>query len=176
MKAIRWILGFLSVFVFIFVLDLIFYNYVFNSLLLSQGGLVRAPEELRKLLPIMFGGQLLFALLFTYYFFKMYKNATWIVLRGFFFGFWMGLFLFGWRLIWEYYLFAISKKLLGFMLLLGWLECIFSGLALGIIGWLIPKLFESMKAKPAPQATAPQTAAPPVQAPAPQAPPQPPAS
>ena len=34
-------------------------------------------KELRELLPIMFGGQLLFTLLVTYYFFKMYKSATW---------------------------------------------------------------------------------------------------
>jgi len=141
MKIIRWILGLIVVFVGVFVLDLIFYNYVFNSEMMAQGGLVRSPEELRKLMPIMFAGQFFFALLFTYYFFKIYKSATFLPLRGFLYGFWIGLFVFGLRAVWEFYLFSISRAMIVYMLSLGWVECILAGLTLGIIGWILPMLF-----------------------------------
>ncbi len=157
MQAIRWILGFIAMFVGVFVLDLIFYNYVFNSEMMAQGGLVRAPEELRKLMPVMFAGQFFFALLFTYYFFKMYKNASFLPLRGLFYGFWIGLFVFGLRAVWEFYLFNVSKKMIVFMLSLGWVECIIGGITLGIIGWILPMLFGKM-GQPA---AAPPAAAPP---------------
>ncbi len=151
MKAVRWILGLIVIFVGVFVLDLIFYNYVFNSELMAQGGLVRSPEDLRKLMPVMFGGQFLFALLFTYYFFKMYKEAKLLPLRGFLYGFWIGLFLFGLKAVWEYYLFAISTKLVLFMLALGWIECIMGGVTLGIIGWVLPMLLGGITtSKPSP--------------------------
>ncbi len=179
MRAIRWILGFLGVFIFVFVVDLIFYNYVFNNVLMSQGGLVRSPEELRKLLPLMFLGEFIFALIFTYYFFKIYKNAKFIVLRGLFFGFWIGLFLYGVRYIAEFYLLTLSKSLLTYIFVLGWIECIFAGIGLGVVGWIVPKLFEGLtKQAQAPaaaqsdQTAAPMPPAPPTQAapPAPAAP------
>jgi hypothetical protein len=177
MKAIRWILGFLGVFIFVFVVDLVFYNYVFNSILMAQGDLVRSSEELRKFLPLMFLGQFIFSLVFTYYFFKIYKNAKFIVLRGLFFGFWIGLFLFGVRYIAEFYLLTLSKRLLTYIFILGWFECIFAGIGLGVVGWIIPKLFESMtkqaQAAPAAQPQQPSAPAPPPSAPAPPAsPPQ----
>ncbi len=173
MRAIRWILGFLGVFIFVFVVDLIFYNYVFNSILMSQGALVRSPEELRKLLPLMFLGEFIFALIFTFYFFKIYKNAKFIVLRGLFFGFWIGLFLYGVRYIAEFYLLTLSKSFLTYIFLLGWIECIFAGIGLGVVGWIVPKLFEGLtkqaQAQPAAESSQP---APPA-APAPAAPPTP---
>lgn len=176
MRAIRWILGFLGVFIFVFVVDLIFYNYVFNTILLSQGSLVRSPEELRKLLPLMFLGQFIFSLIFTYYFFKIYKNAKFIVLRGLFFGFWIGLFLFGVRYIAEFYLLTLSKSFLTYIFVLGWIECIVAGIGLGIIGWIVPKLFEGLtkEAKAPAPAQAAQPTAPPQTAPAPPVPSAPP--
>jgi len=165
MRAIRWILGFLGVFIFVFVLDLIFYNYVFNGILMSQGGLVRSPEELRKLLPLMFLGQFIFSLIFTYYFFKIYKNAKLIVLRGLFFGFWIGLFLFGVRYIAEFYLLTISKRFLTYIFILGWFECIFAGIGLGVVGWIVPKLFAGLTKEAQPPAT-PQAQQPTAQPPA----------
>ncbi len=166
MKAVRWILGLIAIFVGVFVLDLIFYNYVFNSEMMAQGGLVRSPEELRKLMPVMFGGQFLFALLFTYYFFKIYKEAKFLPLRGFLYGFWIGLFVFGLKAVWEYYLFAISTKLVLFMLGLGWIECIMAGMTLGIIGWILPLIIGGMSGKAQgapPPAAAAQPAPPPAQ-------------
>lgn len=155
MKAFRWILGLVTIFVGVFVLDLVFYNYVFNSELMAQGGLVRSPEELRKLMPVMFGGQFLFALLFTYYFFKIYKEAKLLPLRGFLYGFWVGLFIFGLKAVWEFYLFAISTKLILFMLGLGWIECIIAGITLGVIGWVLPMILGGMAGKQAAAVPAP---------------------
>jgi len=160
MKVVRWILGLIAIFVGVFVLDLVFYNYVFNSELMAQGGLVRSPEDLRKLMPVMFGGQFLFALLFTYYFFKMYKEAKLLPLRGFLYGFWIGLFVFGLKAVWEFYLFAISTKLVLFMLALGWIECIIGGVTLGIVGWVLPMLLGGLAGKSGPAAA---PAAPPAQ-------------
>ena len=154
MKILRWILGFMGVFVFLFVMDLVFYNYVFNDVILAQYGLVRAPEELRKLLPVMFLGQFIFSLFFTYYFFRLYKDATLMVLRGLFYGFWMGFFLFGVRFIAEYYLLSLSTKFLVYILILGWVECILAGIGLGLVAWVIPMLMSSLakEAKAAPAA------------------------
>jgi hypothetical protein len=170
MRAIRWILGFLGVFIFVFVLDLIFYNYVFNGIMMAQGGMVRSPEELRKFLPLMFLGQFIFSLIFTYYFFKIYKNAKLIVLRGLFFGFWTGLFLYGVRYIAEFYLLTLSKRFLTYIFVLGWFECIFAGIGLGVVGWIVPKLFAGLT-KEAQQPAAPQTQPPAAAPAAPVAPP-----
>lgn len=177
MKAVRWIVGLLVVFVGVFVLDLICYNYVFNSELMSLGGLVRSPEELRKLMPVMFGGQFLFALLFTYFFFKLYKDATMLPLRGVIYGFWMGAFVFGLKAVWEFYLFTVSTKLVVMTLALAWTECLLGGLALGLIGWGFPMLLKSMTPKaeaPAPPTPGP-IATPPPPPPPPTPPPPPPA-
>ncbi|MEJ2368707.1 MAG: hypothetical protein P8Z49_10275, partial [Acidobacteriota bacterium] len=149
MRAIRWILGFLAVMIEFFVFDLIFYNYVFNRMLLSQGGLVKPPDMLRQYLPIMFLAEFLFSLFFTYYFFKVYKNAKLLPIRGFLFGLWIGILTFGVRFIWEFYLLTLSKNLLLSIFILGWIECIIAGISLGIIGWLIPALFRGLSPQPA---------------------------
>jgi len=166
MKAIRWVVGFVGVFVFVFVVDLVFYNYVFDTMLTGQGGLVRSPETLRRLLPLMFAAQFLFALLFTYYFFRLYKDAKFLVLRGLFYGFWMGAVFFGLRAVWEFYLFAVERKLVLSILALGWVECLFAGIFLGVVGWGLPQLLGRVQVQPA----APPPAPPPVPPPPPPAP------
>ncbi len=148
MKAIRWILGLLWVTIFVFVVDLIFYNYVFNSMLLNSG-MARTPENLRKFLPLMFAGQFLFSVFFTYYFFRIYKNAKLLILRGIFYGFWIGFFLFGWRAIWSYYLYQFHFALIFSEFALGWIECLLAGFGLGIIGWVIPRIFKNLAAQAA---------------------------
>lgn len=142
MKAIRWIVGFFWVWIFTFIVDFIFFNYVFQNIL-GNSGLARQSDQLRTLMPLMLIGEFILAVFFTYYFFKIYKEAGLLVLRGLFFGFWIGFFVFGWRAVWAYYLFSFQNSLVWWMLILGWVECIIAGLGIGVIGWVIPNLFKS---------------------------------
>lgn len=142
MKAIRWIVGFFWVWIFTFVVDFIFFNYVFQNIL-GNSGLARQSDQLRTLMPLMLLGEFILAVFFTYYFFKIYKEAKLLILRGLFFGFWVGFFVFGWRAVWAYYLFNFQNGLVWWMLILGWAECIIAGTGIGLIGWIIPNLFKS---------------------------------
>ena len=142
MKAIRWTIGFFWIWIFTFIVDFVFFNYFFDNQLMMSG-LARPVNQLKSFMPLMLGAELLFAIFFTYYYFKMYRDGKLQILRGLNFGFWIGFFVFGWRALWAFYIFNWMNHLVWWMLVLGWIECIIAGVGIGVIGWVIPNLFKS---------------------------------